>query len=70
MSTALLRPFVTHMTEKHFANVGEDVVKSANPLADSEPNGISGCRRIPCFRGFDFVTGAIIPVDGGSHAYA
>ena len=62
-------PFVTHMTEKHFAAVGEDVVKSANPLGRYGTEwDLKGAAVFLASAASDFITGATIPVDGGSHA--
>jgi len=64
-------PFVTHMTEKHFANVGEDVVKGANPLGRFGTEwDLKGAVVFLASAASDFITGATIPVDGGSHALA
>lgn len=62
-------PFVTHMTEKHFASVGEDVVKGANPLGRYGTEwDLKGAAVFLASAASDFITGATIPVDGGSHA--
>ncbi len=62
-------PFVTHMTEKHFAAVGEDVVKGANPLGRYGTEwDLKGAAVFLASAASDFITGATIPVDGGSHA--
>ena len=62
-------PFVTHMTEKHFRNVGEELVKSFNPLGRMGTNyDLKGAVIYLASRASDFVTGHIIPVDGGKQA--
>jgi NAD(P)-dependent dehydrogenase (short-subunit alcohol dehydrogenase family) len=62
-------PFVTHMTEKHFAGVGEDQMKNANPLGrfGSEWD-LKGAVVFLSSAASDFITGLTIPVDGGSNA--
>ncbi|NLB17322.1 MAG: SDR family oxidoreductase [Syntrophomonadaceae bacterium] len=64
-------PFVTHMTEKHFANVGEEQVKGANPMGryGSEWD-LKGAVVFLSSAASDFITGHVIPVDGGSNALA
>lgn len=62
-------PFVTHMTEKHFASVGEEAVKGANPLGRYGTEwDLKGAAVFLASAASDFITGATIPVDGGSHA--
>jgi gluconate 5-dehydrogenase len=62
-------PFITHMTEKHFQNVGNDVVKSFNPIGRMGNNDdLKGAVVYLASKASDFVTGHIIPVDGGKQA--
>ncbi len=62
-------PFVTHMTKKHFENVGNDLVKSFNPLGRmGTDDDLKGAVVYLASRASDFVTGHIIPVDGGKQA--
>lgn len=64
-------PFVTHMTERHFANVGEDAVKGANPMGRYGTEwDLKGAVVFLSSAASDFITGHTIPVDGGSNALA
>jgi gluconate 5-dehydrogenase len=57
------------MTEKHFQNVGNDVVKSFNPIGRMGNNDdLKGAVVYLASKASDFVTGHIIPVDGGKQA--
>jgi len=62
-------PFITHMTEKHFAGIGKDQIKKANPMGrfGSEWD-LKGAAVFLASAASDFITGVIIPVDGGSNA--
>jgi gluconate 5-dehydrogenase len=62
-------PFLTHMTEKHFAGVGEDQVKQSNPLGRYGAEwDLKGAVVFLSSAASDFITGHVIPVDGGSNA--
>jgi len=64
-------PFVTHMTEKHFANVGEDAIKSSNPMGRYGTEwDLKGAVVFLSSAASDFITGHTIPVDGGANALA
>lgn len=62
-------PFVTHMTEKHFASVGEDAVKGANPMGRYGTDyDLKGAVVFLASQASNFTTGHCIPVDGGGNA--
>jgi gluconate 5-dehydrogenase len=62
-------PFVTHMTEKHFASVGEDAVKGSNPLGRYGTDyDLKGAVVFLASAASNFTTGHTIPVDGGANA--
>ncbi len=64
-------PFVTHMTEKHFANLGEEAVAGANPLGRFGTEwDLKGAAVFLASNASNFITGHTIPVDGGSSAIA
>jgi len=64
-------PFLTHMTEKHWAHLGgKEIFYDTTPLRQvGEPGDMKGTIVYLCSAASNHVTGVSIPVDGGIHAH-